>query len=205
MSDRRESHWLSPELELEFRSMNQAIEFDNISKDCSDEEEAWDKYLTKLKLRGGRLHVLHVVGGNGALPSALSKRETLISRGWEEKPCDTNNPRLSHWFSPELELEFQSTSEAMKFSNIQTTEQCGCEKEAWKKYWERLSAEGGKVYVVGGNLALRNALYKKNIDHGSDSLNIEGDFTIADNDDECFICGDGGGKNSVKITHVSLL
>eukprot|EP00956_Cyclotella_meneghiniana_P029736 scaffold73018_cov50-Cyclotella_meneghiniana.AAC.1 len=157
-------HWLSPELEIPFLYMTSAIEFSDLSKDCSDEEEAWKEYIKRL----GNPKKINVAGGYGAMRSALFKKETLISRGWEMNLCYTGDWRVSHWLSPELGLEFYSINQAMEFSD-HVSKVSGDEVEAYDKFLEKISEECKTVYVVGGKLALQNALSKKSIGRSSNN------------------------------------
>ena len=137
------------------------------------------------------------------------------------KLCEADNRRVSHWLSPDLQLEFESINQATEFSNIHVSEESDGEVSAYEKYLEMLSKERKKVFVVGGEFALQNALSKKSIGCSSDSLSIGQDLSFVDddedeedcahsdltntkpdlsldyNDDECFICQDGGGETNI--------
>ena len=73
---RKESHWLSPELGLEFPYMNGALEFSDISKEYNGEIEAWDVYVKILKQEGRKLNVM---GGKNALQDAMSKKNVCVT------------------------------------------------------------------------------------------------------------------------------
>jgi len=91
---------------------------------------------------------------------------------------------LTHWLSPELKLEFRTMNMAKRFDEI-----CkGSEEESWDTFCWTIEKEGRKLRVVGGRSALGEAKKTASSRKSIGSLCDE-------NDDECYICSDGGGKN----------
>eukprot|EP00956_Cyclotella_meneghiniana_P022101 scaffold41140_cov38-Cyclotella_meneghiniana.AAC.3 len=125
-------------------------------------------------------------------PEWLKLVKRLTSKGWTPKLHTTSTTRIIHWVSPEFHLEFVSLTEAARFDKLR----CNTEADKCAAYLQKLTKEGDKArYVMGGKHALQNAMSKKNIGCSSNLPNIDQDLpSKGDNDDECFVCSDGGGE-----------
>ena len=115
----------------------------------------------------------------------------ILFKRWTQKPHTYPTRRKIHWVSPEFHLEFVSLDEAVRFDEICSD---GTEADKIAAYLQKITQEGTKArYVVGGKHALQNAMSKTNI--GCSSNLPDQDLpSKGNNDDECFVCGDGGGE-----------
>jgi hypothetical protein len=94
--------------------------------------------------------------------------------------------------SPEFKIEFYFAKAAQEFDKI-CLQYNGNEELAWGHYIHKLTKERRRIgaHVVGGRLALEAA--KPRTLTPSEGMACDKPL-IVENDDECYICEEGGGK-----------
>jgi hypothetical protein len=130
---------------------------------------------------------------NSAISLSFVERENvLFSKGWTKVKCDIH--KRYHWFTPERKRGFRFLKSAEEYSGI--IDSCNnSEDDSWIQYCQLMKEQHRKVCQ---NVLLGLCSEKALQSQAVDSLPENG------NDDECFACGDGGGKKwSGYLTFVS--
>eukprot|EP00804_Cyclotella_cryptica_P029472 CCRYP_011281-RE/>CCRYP_011281-RE protein AED:0.21 eAED:0.21 QI:965/1/1/1/0.88/0.84/19/194/1883 len=116
----------------------------------------------------------------------------LISRGWRRKKCTVgaHGKTKTRWLSPELKIEFRLAKAAIEFDKI--CDQYKCKEEyACGHYLQKLKKQRRRIgdHVVGGRPTLEAVASRFRIP----SPGMDRDKPlIVENDDECYICEEGG-------------